>query len=249
MTLQEIIDGLQMTIDLCLYNPNTGETITEPRNDMDKTTVDACKGAIELLEQVPCENVPDLYECPCGYGWDKNKVVRHHFCPNCGRAVDGSIKTEQEPCDDCISRENTLKAMIEQLGIRNEDYLIPAEATLYKVVKNMPPVTPQQKMGKWLIKRINDCDHAICSVCNDDSYLSPEWDALELYKYCPNCGSKMSEVNHDQRRSNQEYKRALLFCEPNSTGKRSTRYGDKSLRARAEQFGKAKDGEVGMGTV
>lgn len=53
MTLKEIIDGLQMTIDLCLYNPNTGETITEPRNDMDKTTVDACKGAIELLEQKP----------------------------------------------------------------------------------------------------------------------------------------------------------------------------------------------------
>ena len=61
---------------------------------------------------------------------------------------------QQEPCEDCISRENTLKAMIEQLGIRNEDYLIPAEATLYKVVKRMPPVTPQPKTGhckdcKW----------------------------------------------------------------------------------------------------
>lgn len=37
----------------------------------------------------------DIYKCPCGYGWDKSKVVRHHFCPNCGKAV-----VEQEPCTD-----------------------------------------------------------------------------------------------------------------------------------------------------
>ena len=35
------------------------------------------------LEQESCEN-PHIYECSCGYGWDKNKVARHHFCPNCG---------------------------------------------------------------------------------------------------------------------------------------------------------------------
>lgn len=51
MTREEIINGLQFTIDMFLFNPNTGEIYTEPRNDMDKTTVDACKGAIELLEQ------------------------------------------------------------------------------------------------------------------------------------------------------------------------------------------------------
>lgn len=37
-------------------------------------------------KQEPCEN-PHIYECSCGYGWDKDKVVRHHFCPNCGRKV------------------------------------------------------------------------------------------------------------------------------------------------------------------
>lgn len=37
-------------------------------------------------KQEPCEN-PHIYECSCGYGWDKSKVVRHHFCPNCGRKV------------------------------------------------------------------------------------------------------------------------------------------------------------------
>lgn len=52
MTIKEIIDGLKFTVDMFLFNPSTGETFTEPRNDMDKTTIDACKGAIELLEQI-----------------------------------------------------------------------------------------------------------------------------------------------------------------------------------------------------
>ena len=42
--------GLKFTVEMFLFDPSTGETYTEPRNDMDKTTIDACKGAIELLE-------------------------------------------------------------------------------------------------------------------------------------------------------------------------------------------------------
>lgn len=53
MTKEEIIGGLKFTVDMFLFDPSTGETYTEPRNDMDKTTIDACKGAIELLEQEP----------------------------------------------------------------------------------------------------------------------------------------------------------------------------------------------------
>ena len=51
MTRYEIVQGLKFTIDMFLLNPNTGEEYTEPINDMDKTTIDACKGAIELLEE------------------------------------------------------------------------------------------------------------------------------------------------------------------------------------------------------
>ena len=51
MTIKEIIDGLKFTVDMFLFDPSTGETLTEPRNDMDKTTIDACKGAIKLIEQ------------------------------------------------------------------------------------------------------------------------------------------------------------------------------------------------------
>ena len=52
---------------------------------------------------------------------------------------------EQQPCEDAISRQDTLKTIIKHLGIRNEEYLLPAEKAIYKVVKNMPPVTPTQR--------------------------------------------------------------------------------------------------------
>lgn len=51
-----------------------------------KSYVEGLPPVTPVEKQEPCEN-PHIYECPCGYGWDKNKVVRHHFCPNCGRKV------------------------------------------------------------------------------------------------------------------------------------------------------------------
>ena len=53
MTREEIISGLKFTVEMFLFDPSTGEKYTEPRNDMDKITIDACRGAIELLEQEP----------------------------------------------------------------------------------------------------------------------------------------------------------------------------------------------------
>ncbi len=51
MTLDEIIQGLQFTVDMFLLDPNTGETLSEPRNDLDKTTIDSCRGAIKVLQR------------------------------------------------------------------------------------------------------------------------------------------------------------------------------------------------------
>ena len=38
------------------------------------------------------ESKPDIYICSCGYGWDRSKVVRHHYCPNCGKKVEGGTQ-------------------------------------------------------------------------------------------------------------------------------------------------------------
>lgn len=90
MTKKEIIDGLKFTVDMFLFDPGTGEKYTEPRNDMDKTTIDACKGAIELLEQtrwIPVsERLPEVgtevivtYEHEDGSKVDKTTFTKHGF--------------------------------------------------------------------------------------------------------------------------------------------------------------------------
>lgn len=49
MTREEIINGLKFTIEMCLFDPTTGVVHTEPRNELDARTINACRGAIELL--------------------------------------------------------------------------------------------------------------------------------------------------------------------------------------------------------
>ena len=83
MTREEIINGLKFTVGMFLYDPSTGEKYTEPRNDMDKTTIDACRGAIKLLEQEPCEDAISrqaLYEWLDGWK-EKNKYF-HPYAKN-----------------------------------------------------------------------------------------------------------------------------------------------------------------------
>lgn len=90
MTIKEIIDGLKFTVDMFLFDPNTGEKFTEPRNDLDKTTIDACKGAIELLVQKSGHWIKG-YTFPDGEYWKCNKCnelikVKYpmKYCSNCG---------------------------------------------------------------------------------------------------------------------------------------------------------------------
>lgn len=51
MTIMKIIDGLYFTIGMILFNPLTGESKTPDQlNGDDRTTYDACMGAIALLK-------------------------------------------------------------------------------------------------------------------------------------------------------------------------------------------------------
>lgn len=51
MTKEEIINGLKLTIGKCLFDPYTVELSTEQISFTEKLTIDACNGAIDLLEQ------------------------------------------------------------------------------------------------------------------------------------------------------------------------------------------------------
>ena len=93
---------------------------------------------------------------------------------------------EQQPCDDCISREDTLKKF-KNTYFDNETVIRCAEL----VLGGMPPVQPQRPKGKWIenLKYDPDIDgrHWYCSACHH------EVDHIE-YKYdnfCSNCGSYM----------------------------------------------------------
>jgi predicted amidophosphoribosyltransferase len=136
------------------------------------------------MQEGGCGMTADIYERPCGYGWDKSKVVRHHFCPNCGRAVDS---TEQEPCTDAISRQAVLEIQ--------EKYAEHIGATKFwqmrDDIKALQPVTPQPKMGRWIDIMVGDIPAQACDKCKAFYPLAYTGGG---HKYCPNCGRKMQEV-------------------------------------------------------
>lgn len=94
---------------------------------------------------------------------------------------------EQEPCADMVSRQAVLD--LPRIKTHNVWGNVIYESVDVDAVRQLPPVTPQPKMGKW-VKTIgeNGVTSAIrCSGCGfeDNRY--------ELFNYCPNCGSKNSE--------------------------------------------------------
>ena len=57
MDRDTIIDGLRMTMDLCVFDPSTGEEIDpDMLNDINRATYDACKGALEILERLDTDS-------------------------------------------------------------------------------------------------------------------------------------------------------------------------------------------------
>lgn len=115
-----------------------------------------------------------------------------------------SVKTELEPCDDCIRREDALMALTGQCA----DSLIEILPKAIKRINALPPVTPQPKMGRWIIKmRVN---RKIMVAGNKTWYLLIMCEKCDFiktimeehkgqYKFCPNCGQpKIQEVNNEQ---------------------------------------------------
>ncbi len=95
---------------------------------------------------------------------------------------------ENEPCEDAISREETLKAMCDKCPMYN----CVTRCSSYRHIEKMPSVTPQPKTGKWIDDgqyAEGHSEHAYrCSECGEN-YIG----YVGKYKYCPNCGAKMKE--------------------------------------------------------
>ena len=68
---EDIIQGLQFTIDMVLCDASTGESFEKPTNFLDKITVDACKEAIRFLKN---EQSIDKIDC------DHTDCINHKYC-------------------------------------------------------------------------------------------------------------------------------------------------------------------------
>lgn len=98
---------------------------------------------------------------------------------------------EQQPCEDCISRAKAL----EMLGDEPENWTDTEkeiqEVNDYRwfksILEELPSVTPQQQMGKWLAKSFHE---VYCDNCGFDFDIMTN-KFIDKMKYCPNCGAKM----------------------------------------------------------
>lgn len=85
---------------------------------------------------------------------------------------------EQQPCDDCISRQEAINC-------------VTSNEFIYKIVediKSLPSVTPKEKTGKWI-------ENAPEYQNIDPPYICSECGNMHLRKtnYCDQCGAKMVE--------------------------------------------------------
>lgn len=87
---------------------------------------------------------------------------------------------EQESCDDCVNRNIVLDLMQMRLSAKE----------LYMAVYGLPPVTPEQRTGRWI--RV-DKNKLKCSEC-EVVHLIAQYPNGKI-NWCPNCGTKMQEVD------------------------------------------------------
>ena len=103
-------------------------------------------------------------------------------------AVEMAIKAlEQEPCEDAVSRQAVIDTLTKTSGIRGD---------ALKALYDLPSVTPQPKIGKWIMSD-DGLYRPICNNCGAHpwkGYIPTVEEATEAFKYCPNCGTKMQEV-------------------------------------------------------
>lgn len=86
---------------------------------------------------------------------------------------------EQEPCEDCISRQAVIDIWHTQYAqVRQED----EEIKYKKIAYELPSVQPIRPKGKW----IDIGNGTECSICHEIQY------GYDNYRsFCSNCGADM----------------------------------------------------------
>ena len=93
---------------------------------------------------------------------------------------------EQEPCEDCISRQAVIEGLRTCYDTETKEYSDGSQWINYEdavaEMENLPSVTPQPKIGRWIFDEILD-KHYYCSECKSIG--------VNYWDYCPYCGAKM----------------------------------------------------------
>ena len=133
------------------------------------------------------EMLNGLYEIK---NWKCNGDAKTH------EVVTEAIKAlEQEPCEDCISRQAVLNEIdryiekVQSTGAK-DDFISFSEL----VVKQLPSVTPQPKTGHWVEHGVKEGFLIEKYTCSECDYYSGN----RTTNFCPNCGAKMVEPQESE---------------------------------------------------
>ena len=145
--------------------------------------------AIKALEQEPCEDWHDVpsNEMTLGQARQAVKDLRKMLAKYLW----------QEPCEDAISREAAIEAVIDLCK-----YYTPTKSAnhphmdfVIEELQNLPPVTPTRPHGEWINigSTIGLIDDYRCSICNhkpERKEIKGTW-GWSFTNFCPNCGADM----------------------------------------------------------
>ena len=98
---------------------------------------------------------------------------------------------EQQPCEDCISRQAVLD--LPRIKTHNVWGNVIYESVDVDAVRQLPSVTPQPKMGRW--EYIKKEDSYKCSLCGFPCHKD-NLGAIPTM-YCAGCGANMQEVQDE----------------------------------------------------
>ena len=102
---------------------------------------------------------------------------------------------EQEPCGDAISRQAAIDAFglsekTRKYGGDHSGYDTMMLYEIQDILENLPPVTPQSKIGHW----IDIGDSVECSECGHRE--KSERFIFDDINFCAKCGVKMVEPQY-----------------------------------------------------
>lgn len=124
----------------------------------------------------------------CGDAISRQAVIEHYstgeiaHCHHVSRNnlldfIEQLPPVTSQPCGDCISRQ----AVLDKMKERDEEL----SSICPRDIRELPPVTPQPKMGRWIINQDSTGrKYGECSECTMRQSVGP-------LNYCPNCGAKM----------------------------------------------------------